>query len=253
MKKMLVCVALIASAATVNAQKFKVGLGGAFNSTWLMNKNVFDAADNLDIDMTFGGNFGLKVQYYFNDKVGLELGVQKAGHNQKYTGDVSSTLTYDQKVKLRYMEVPLLLRLGGDKGAYFEFGPQFSFLNKATETYELSTANPLVDYSDKDIKNNLNSTNIGILVGFGVDIDASESFTITAGLRLGYGFSDVTKKYSEAEATALLFSDNLSKMSADAHTDDKGNFKYKATNRLFGGLELGVLYTIPTGTKTAAK
>jgi hypothetical protein len=34
-------------------------------------------------------------------------------------------------LKLRYMDVPLLLRLGGDKGGYFEFGPQFSFLNSA--------------------------------------------------------------------------------------------------------------------------
>jgi hypothetical protein len=64
MKKLLFSVALVAMALTVNAQKFKIGLGGGFNSTWLMNKNVFDADDDLNVAMSFGGQFGLKTQYY---------------------------------------------------------------------------------------------------------------------------------------------------------------------------------------------
>lgn len=237
MKKMLVCVALIAAATTVNAQKFKLGLGGAFNSTWLMNKNVFDADDRLDVDISFGGNFGLKAQYYFNDKVGLELDVLKAGHNQKYEGKVSG-ITYKGTDKLRYLDVPLLLRLGGDKGGYFEFGPNFGFLTKATTT----GSGP-----DVDTKNSFNSTNIGILLGFGVDVDASESFTITAGLRIGYGFNDVTKEYKAGST----YEESIATANAQIDGDNMRN--YKATSRLWGGLSLGVLYTIPTGGKTAAK
>ena len=48
-------------------------------------------------------------------KLALELGIMRAGHNQKYDlndGDDQLTL------KLRYLDVPLLLRLGGDKGGY---------------------------------------------------------------------------------------------------------------------------------------
>ena len=130
MKKLLFSVALVAMALTVNAQKFKVGLGGGFNSTWLMNKNVFDADDDLNVAMSFGGQFGLKTEYYFNDKLALELGIMRAGHNQKYDlNDGHDQLT----LKLRYLDVPLLLRLGGDKGGYFEFGPQFSFLSSAKD------------------------------------------------------------------------------------------------------------------------
>gem|GEM_PF-5531872 len=32
-----------------------------------MNKNVFDADDDLNVAMSFGGQFGLKTEYYFND------------------------------------------------------------------------------------------------------------------------------------------------------------------------------------------
>lgn len=256
MKKMLVCVALIASAATVNAQKFKIGLGGAFNSTWLLNKNVFDANDELDIAMSWGGQFGLKAQYYFNDKIGLELGIMKGGQNQKYEGELgkigTQVITFEQKDKLRYIDVPLALRLGGDKGAYFEFGPQFSFLSKATETYETSPK-ASTDYEDKDFKSNFKSVNICAIFGFGVDIDASESFTISAGLRFGIGLTDVTEKYDQNEALALAYSDKLSQVSVYSHTSDDGDFKYKSNTRVFGGLHLGVLYTLPTGTKTAAK
>jgi len=248
MKKMLVCVALLAAATTVNAQKFKIGLGGAFNSTWLMNKNVFDADDQLNIAPTFGGSFGLKAQYYFNDKVGLELGVMSSGNSQKYElfdGDVTT------KVRMRYLDVPLMLRLGGDKGAYFEIGPNFGFLSKAEEEYD--------DNDAVDVKGGFNKANIGLNLGFGVDIDASESFTINVGLRFGYGFSDVTKKYDNyAEWLANLDENSTATNAAqfkngDVGSTDPSDFKYKATSRVWGGLSLGVLYTIPTGGKTASK
>lgn len=237
MKKLLFSVALVAMALTVNAQKFKIGLGGGFNSTWLMNKNVFDADDDLNVAMSFGGQFGLKTEYYFNDKLALELGIMRAGHNQKYDlNDGNDQLT----LKLRYLDVPLLLRLGGDKGGYFEFGPQFSFLNSAKDVDD--------DGDSHDVKGSLKGANIGLVIGFGVDVDLSEQFTLTAGMRLGYGFSDVTKKYSNAIDMAQDM-DDMSGATYWANFKDgtSGDFSYKATSRAYVGVHLGVLYTIPTG------
>ena len=45
MKKALLTIAVVLAALSVQAQGIRVGLSGGINSTWLMNKNVFDAND----------------------------------------------------------------------------------------------------------------------------------------------------------------------------------------------------------------
>ncbi len=47
MKKALLTIAVIIAGLSVQAQNIRVGLTGGLNSTWLMNKNVFDANDGL--------------------------------------------------------------------------------------------------------------------------------------------------------------------------------------------------------------
>lgn len=250
MKKLFFAIVLIATAFTVNAQQFNIGLGGGVYSTWLVNKNVSDQGPELDFASTFGGQVGLSLQYYFKDNLGITTGLLFTGHNQKYTGDLGNNESFEAKVKLRYLDVPFLLRMGGGaKGAYFEFGPQFSFLMSAKESYTSTPADADFDYADKNIKENLKSSVIAGVLGFGVDIDASENVTITTGLRLGYGFTDVTKEYTLTEAAVLAASDNLSGLSLISHTDRNGDFKYHSNNRAFGGLFLSILYKIPVAKK----
>lgn len=252
MKKIFLVLALIAYGYTSNAQGFNIGLGGGIYSTWLVNKNVSDQGDELDFAVTFGGQLGVNGSYYFSDKMGVGFGLLFSGHNQKYTGEFGPDDSYEAKVKLRYLDVPLMIRFGGGSGgAYFEMGPQFGFLMSAKEQFE-STPASTSDYEDKNIKDNLKSMNIAGVIGFGVDIDASENVSVTTGLRLGWGFTDVTTKYSEIEASALAFADQLSLPSAFAHVDDEGDFKYKSTSRAFGGLFLGVSYKISTGGSKSA-
>lgn len=246
MKKIILSIALIAATTTLFAQKsFKVGLGGAFNSTWLINKNVSDAGDELDVAISWGGDFGLNTQFYFNENVGLSLGIMKSGHNQKYTGDIDNgvggTYTAESKLKLRYIDIPLMLRLGGnEKGAYFEFGPQFSFLGKATQEFEVDG----ISAPDYDAKDDYKSVTIGFVMGFGVDIKAGDSFTINTGLRLGY-MGDCAKEYgSEPELSA----NEVGGIAYSSHfkdADSSKEFDYQATHRIFGGIFLGLVYTIP--------
>jgi hypothetical protein len=261
MKKIFLGLALIATGFSVNAQKqFNIGLGGGIYSTWLVNKNVSDQGDDLDFAVTFSPQIGVNASYYFNEKLGLSTGLLFSGNSQKYQGEIKDGSgkilnSYEAKIKLSYLDVPLLLRFGGGKnGAYFEFGPQFGFLMGAKEEFESTPANSnflFTDHTDKDVSDNLSGSNVAGVIGFGVDIDASENISITTGLRLGYGFTDVTKEYTDAEATALYLSDNLSFPSFWAHTDDDNNFKYKSTNRAFGGLFLAVMYKIPSGEKSS--
>lgn len=246
MKKALLTIAVVIAGLSVQAQNIRVGLTGGVNSTWLMNKNVFDANDGLDIAASFGGRFGLESIYSFNDKIGVSLGLNFISMNsQKYTGDKTG-LDGDLTTKLKYFDVPLLFRLTSGSGTYFEIGPQFGFLGKAEETYKGNTVSTF-DYSDVDVKNAFESTNIALVFGFGVDIDVTENIFITTGLRLGYGFTDVTKEYATgleflADNPEALTNNAIYLTSTAAQTDDNGDRNYEKTSRVFGGLNIGVSY-----------
>lgn len=254
MKKIFIAGMLCLAVATVNAQEFKIGVGGGIYSTWLVNTNVSDQDDILDFAATFGGQLGVDAQYYFKDNIGIAFGLLYTGHNQKYTGEISASpaVNYEAKTKLRYLDIPFLLRFGGgSKGAYFEFGPQFGILMTAKDQWKTDPASTVLDYSDKDRKDNFQSSNIAGILGFGVDIDASENVIITTGLRLGFGFNDVTKKYTETELNTLEGSwfDNVGFSTDAAHYENinKGTYKYAKTSRAFGGLHLGVIFKLPSG------
>ncbi len=250
MKKALLTIAVVIAAMSVQAQSFRVGVTGGVNSTWLMNKNVFDYDDGLDVAATFGGRLGIDAIYSFNDKVGVGIGFNFLSRNsQKYTGDNRGNdvrLDGELTSKLNYFDIPLTLRLTSSGGTYFEVGPQFGFLTSAKETYK-NNSDATQDYNDVDIKNSFESTNIGLVFGFGVDIDVTENLFITTGLRLGYGFTDVTKEYKDglaflADNPEALTNNAQYVTTGSANTDDAGAHNYKKTSRVFGGLNLGISY-----------
>jgi opacity protein-like surface antigen len=243
MKKALLTVVVILAALSVQAQSFRIGVSGGVYSTWLMNKNVFDQDDRLDIASSFGGRFGIDAIYAFNDKAGLSVGFNFiSGHNQKYTGE-DKNYDYDYKTKLRYLDVPILFRLTSSGGTYFEIGPQIGLLMSAEEDYENSIS-PSSNYSGQNVKDGFNSTNIAALIGFGVDIDVTENLYITTGIRLGYGFTDVTKEFSiDDDLDVELPNENADYLTTiSAHIDDDQQFNYEKTSRVFGGLHIGVSY-----------
>jgi len=250
MKKALLMVAVVLSALSTQAQNFRLGLSGGVNSTWLMNKNVFDYDDGLDVAATFGGRVGIDAIYSFTEKVGIGVGFNFLSRNsQKYSGDNKGhdyQLDGELTTKMNYFDIPITLRLTSSGGTYFEIGPQFGFLTKAEETYE-GEHSDLFDYEEVDVKNAFESTNIGMVLGFGADIDVSENIFITTGIRLGYGFTDVTKEY---ENEVDFLSDNPESISNGAfytttlaaNVDDEGDLNYEKTSRVFGGLHIGVSY-----------
>lgn len=251
MKKALLTIAVVIAALSVQAQgSFRIGVSGGVNSTWMMNKNVFDYDDGLDVAATFGGRFGIDAIYSFSEKAGVGIGFNFISRNsQKYTGDDKGNdyqLDGDLTTKMNYFDIPVMLRLTSSGGTYFEVGPQFGFLTKAEESYE-NNGDSELDYEDVDIKNSFESTNISVVLGFGVDIDVAENLIVTTGLRLGYGFTDVTKEY---ETGADFLADNPESLTNEAqylttsaaNIDDEQDQNYEKTSRIFGGLNIGISY-----------
>ena len=239
MKKLMIAALMCLTVAAASAQDFRIGAKGAFNSTWLFNNNISDQGNVVDYASTFGASFGLSSQLYFNENLGVLLDILYSSNNQNLEGEILDE-HYESTTKVKYLDLPLLLRISSEGGAYVEFGPQFSLLMGAKE--DLAFDHPLpTDYTDRDVKDYFNGFGIAPILGFGVDISASDNLLINIGLRFGYGVSDATVKRTEAELDALT-DDQHSFYGDLAHTNADNEYSYQKTNRAFGGFTLGIIY-----------
>jgi opacity protein-like surface antigen len=188
MKKIVLAALLFISVSMkVQAQYLRAGIAGAFNSTWLFNKDVSDAGEALDYKSTFGPSVGVEALYNFKENIGVSIGILYSAINQKYTNRVTdihgNKNTFETEMKTNHIEIPILFRYTGESGPYFEIGPQIGIVTGA-EIEGLGTT--------LDIKDQTASTNISGALGFGYDVDLSDNLDLTLGLRFGYGFTDIS-------------------------------------------------------------
>lgn len=221
MKKIILGLSLVAVSVVANAQSFRVGLAGGYNSTWLFNKTDSDAGDELDYASSFGGQIGVHAMYSLKEKLGLSIDILSSTVNQKYSLDTKEDPTiaeHPEQVQIKYVSIPVLLKFMGEKGPYFEVGPEFSFRGKVS----VAGLDEDLEEIDSDVVDDrYDKSNISAVIGFGVDIKASEQIAITAGLRFAWGISDVVKEPDGAK-------------------------DYEPTNTAVGGLHLGVSYIFPS-------
>ena len=110
-------------------------------------------------------------------------------------------------------------------------------------TFELDNST-ILNYSDKDVKDDFAGFGVAGVLGFGIDIKLTDMINLTTGLRFGYKFTDSTTEYSEDEFTAASTLEELSNVSGVAHTDTEDKFSYQKSNRAFGGLQIGIQFML---------
>ncbi|HLG35621.1 MAG TPA: porin family protein [Bacteroidia bacterium] len=245
MKKIFISAMILLSATMVSAQDFRIGVKGTFNSTWLFNNNVADQGNRADYAATFGTSFGLASILYFTENVGVSLDILYASNPQKLEGDNDAGTSYESTTRVKYLDLPLLLRISSSGGPYVEFGPQFNLLMGATEDFAASPSSPDA-YTDRDVKDYFSSFGIAPVLGFGVDIEASDNWFINIGLRFSYGINDATKKLSKEEIDIKDDNKQSSAFGNFAHynAENPPEYVYQKTNRAFGGFTLGVIYKL---------
>jgi hypothetical protein len=235
MKKLLIASLMLVTVAA-SAQDFRIGVKGTFYSTWLFNSNIADQGEAWDYAATFSPSFGASTALFFTNNLAVSLDILYAANNQKLE-PANADFGYKTITRVKYLDLPLLLKISSDGGAYVEIGPQFSLLMGANEDF--TTNVPSIGYVKKDFKNDFSSFGIAPILGFGVDIQANDNLFINVGLRFGYGITDATKKFPENDTA------EHSAFSALAHTSaSDGDYSYKKTNRAFGGFTLGVIYKV---------
>lgn len=247
MKKTTLFALLIVFFATTMSQEGPY-LGGhyAINSTWLMNKQVFDHGSEMDPSMTFGSFYGIIAGYNINDDVGIEVNVNINNINQKYEGRFGDN-RYISQTNINALDIPLLFKFGFT--SYFEIGPVLQLLNGATysrtfdDTGVLNTFNykgyPVIptNLDSEGVLKKFNSTNGGIAMGFGTSIDIIEyKLKLDIGFRLQYTLTDM----EGINGLGYAIEPDEDEVEFDFVPGvEKENFH---NNALIGGIRLGLNY-----------
>ncbi|MBP7497603.1 MAG: PorT family protein [Bacteroidales bacterium] len=224
----------IYGANKIYAQKgFNVGLGGSYNSVWVINQNVYGMPE-IDYDKKFGTAFMLGVGYNFNEWLGLRFELGKAALGQNYY-EQNKGIVSDRKLDLKYTMIPVFLRLAttGEKAKFhIMLGPQLGILNSAEQEYSIGNkdvANKVkvndYDYpiGETEITNRFEKSDLFAVLDFGLDFFFTERLYLNASLRLNYGLTDINV--------------------ADWRIPNKDK-EYKASNNAYGGLNFGLNYVL---------
>ncbi|MFZ5552168.1 MAG: hypothetical protein ACOZCO_03560 [Bacteroidota bacterium] len=165
-----------------------IGFKGSWGPNWLFNKNILDDQE-FNNQLSYGYNFGGKIGLNFNDFHEVTFDVLSGQFTQKFKFNVDDTATgasplFDKSFKYSTLDFALLYRHNKD-GRYFEAGPQFSLLKKAsgTNSYDATV--------DGDVKENFVDNYTSFVFGFGGYFIGTENFGITFGARFAYTFTDV--------------------------------------------------------------
>ena len=126
---------------------------------------------------------------------------------QDYTDNWSGQ-NVERSVKLKYLNVPLFFKYSyGESRARFRLlvGPQFSFLQKADQTYTINGKDFHKDLVNKegetfdagasDITDRYSSSDISFVLDLGADIFVVEGMLyLSVGARMFYGFTDINEE-----------------------------------------------------------
>lgn len=200
---------------------------GQFNSTWLINKNTYNAGDEQDYATSWGSNYGLGIGLRMGGfGIGMETNWGK--HNAEFAGNYL-TQNYTSKIALNTFQLPMFIRFQNEGGAYFELGAQYNKIKSALYTYD-----GILTTSDDCTGDFAKSYSTGF-IGFGINkkIVKSLPLGILFGMRLQYGIKDA----QGVDALGRSLSNSLVYP------------EYQKTRAAAVGFNFGLMYTIDTKEK----
>ena len=191
MKKYFLLLIALACLNQIQAQKvyawMDVGLKGGFGLTGMLNKNLFDDRD-YEHHLTAGNTFGGKLGLFFGLFNGITLDAMYSSSNQKFDY-LKLNKTYDHNINWKTIDLALLYRMQKD-GVYVELGPQYSLIQKVTNSDPNDPNTTTTDFYEKNY--------LSGVFGVGGYLFNVETFTTMLGIRLGYGFGDMINAKGKA-------------------------------------------------------
>ena len=130
-KFLTVLIASMVMATASFAQGFHVGIKGGTNMLKIDNVSFKD-------QFNYGYNLGGFAEINFNKRIGIQPEVLWAQNTYKTASNVGEVIPgaiSDLKVKLNYLQIPILLNIKPSKLFTFQVGPQFGVLIDENQSF----------------------------------------------------------------------------------------------------------------------
>jgi len=172
MKKLLLPICLLlAGVVTSNAQGVSIGLRAGVNFANVQVSSSSGYSPSSITSFVAGGY----AKIMLSGKIGIQPELLYNAVGAKASDPTLGTITN----KMNYLSVPVFFRFNVVSKLHLLAGPQFGILLSAKSTNNTGTY---------DIKDQINSSDFGGVVGAGVDFGP-----FNAGLRYNFGFSNISK------------------------------------------------------------
>lgn len=254
MKKTFILLTIVSFSLATYAQKsFQLGLQVSPNLSW-----VKPNSENLERDgLKFGFNFGLIGDFNFADNYSFSTGIGLANAGGKFIkpdvqtiDNVSRFGKTETDLRLKYIEVPLTLKLKTNEIGYMKyfaqvgFGIAYNYDAVADEKFNYvsdpalvltggSRSNEDVDYSDE-----VNALRASLILGLGAEYNLSGNTSLLLGITFNNGFTNVFSEdtYSADENGNAVVARNV-----DGTNNNDRNEDGKAVNNYLL-INVGVLF-----------
>ncbi|ESU22929.1 hypothetical protein FEDK69T_17080 [Flavobacterium enshiense DK69] len=188
MKRIILTVAAIFAFGFANAQdkqsggKIRFGMKGGMNVATL-------TGDEEDTKSLIGVHVGGFVECRVNDKFAIqpELLFSMQGTKYEYSEfDGFDTYDVEEKLKLNYLNIPIMVKYYATEKFNIEAGPQVGFLLSAKDEYDVSSSFGSAS-GEENVKDFVKSVDFGLNLGVGFDFTDN----IFAGARYNFGLSNI--------------------------------------------------------------
>ncbi|MCB9201950.1 MAG: PorT family protein [Flavobacteriales bacterium] len=176
--KKLFLIAAVAVSTVVFGQETKFGAKAGVNLA-----NLTGDVENSDMKVGFyvGGYANIGITEVFSFQPELLYSAQGAKFEESGSG-----YSYEEKLNLSYLNIPLMLQYELAEGFKAEFGPQVGFLLSAKDKWEGSYAGES-ESGDEDVKDAFKSIDFGLNIGLNYELESGLNF----GARYNVGLSNI--------------------------------------------------------------
>jgi hypothetical protein len=210
MKHLILSCLLIASASSVFSQRLiRLSFVGDPSVNWMRTSD----SNTENGKSMLGYDFGLNADYYFSEdeRYSLSTGVQISNtggeisyHSSSaptFAGTTFSSLITKVKYQIRYVEIPLALKLKTDQFNRAKYWGLFG-LSAMVNIGSKGTSNDGA-LKKANINDEVNLFNLAMNVGIGFDYDLGGNNAVTTGLIFQNGLMDVTTDNAFSDKTII--------------------------------------------------